>query len=644
MHASTVHRFVRLGAAMGLAGALLLPTLAVPARAANPLILRVGTTQDLDSMNPFQTALVVGYEAFTLNYDLLVNFDPNMDPAPGFAESWTQSSDGLTWTFKIHPGMTWSDGQPATSEDARWTLQTVLDAVNNQASIGLGYLDPYVKYAAIKAVAAPDPTTLVITTTRPNARVLAMFIPILPKHVWGTYTYKTIADFPNNPPVVGSGPYQAIEWKTGQYMRFARNDSYWGSKGAETEVDIRFFPDAQDTMVQAYKNNELDYIHNPTAAQLNQLKSEPGNIALSASANGFTELGFNCYSASIPGGGASTTAVRDPAFRDALGYAIDKQALVDKVLSGYGTPGTTQVPPILTKWHVDPTDVRTFDISLAEQKLVAAGYPTDASGNRLDKQGKAISLRLYFPNTDSSYATSAQFITDWFGQLGIKVHSQALDEGTLTDLEVGPSGGVMPKTKLNYDMFIWGWTGDPDPNPLLSYFTTESIGSASDSQWSNPTYAALFTQQNEAPAAATRKALMAQMQQLFYDQAPYHVLYYDNTLDVYRTGKFANWITQPPTDGTPLFVNGSYDYTVLTDASALPSPTPQQPVASAAPGSAAPGLSTPAAASAVPTPGPAGSGSGDNTPLIVGAIVVIVVLAAGGFLLRRRRSTHEVDE
>ena len=127
MHASAVHRFVRLGAAMGLAGALLLPTLAVPARAANPLILRVGTTQDLDSLNPYQTLLVSGYEVFQLTYNLLVDFGPNLEPVPGFADSWTRAADGKSWTFHIRTGMKWSDGQPATSADACFSWGLAVD-------------------------------------------------------------------------------------------------------------------------------------------------------------------------------------------------------------------------------------------------------------------------------------------------------------------------------------------------------------------------------------------------------------------------------------------------------------------------------------------------------------------------------------
>jgi ABC-type transport system substrate-binding protein len=104
--------------------AMLLPS-ALPAAAADPVILRVGTVQDLDSMNAYETEFFIGYEVFGLNYDLLVGYGPNAEPAPGFTESWTQ--DGTTWTFKIDPDLTWSDGTPATSEDARWTLQYLLD-------------------------------------------------------------------------------------------------------------------------------------------------------------------------------------------------------------------------------------------------------------------------------------------------------------------------------------------------------------------------------------------------------------------------------------------------------------------------------------------------------------------------------------
>ena len=100
---------------------------------------------------------------------------------------------------------------------------------------------------------------------------------------------------------------------------------------------------------------------------------------MNGKSNGWTELGFNTYGTgtgkTIKGGGPSTKALQDPLFRDALGYAIDKQKLVDNVIGGLGTIGSTQIPPVMKDgkagidWHTDPTNPRTFDIELAKQKL-----------------------------------------------------------------------------------------------------------------------------------------------------------------------------------------------------------------------------------------------------------------------------------
>src|SRR5262249_14371495 len=157
-------------------------------------------------------------------------------------------------------------------------------------------------------------------------------------------------------PLVGTGPYTAAEWQTGQYIRLVRNPNYWGTQAYQDEVDIIIYKNP-DTMVQALKAGDLDYAHGPNAEQLDQLKTLPNIQTETASATGWTQLAFNGYGANdgktIKGGGPSTKALLDPAFRDALGYAVDRQTLVDRVLGGYGVTGSTIVPPVLTQWHVD---------------------------------------------------------------------------------------------------------------------------------------------------------------------------------------------------------------------------------------------------------------------------------------------------
>ena len=643
MRPSALRRAIRLGAALALAAALLVPASALPARAANPLVLRVGTTQDLDALNPYQTLLVSGYEAYLLSYNMLVDFGPNLEPYPGFADSWTRATDGKSWTFHIRTGMKWSDGQPATSADACFSWGLAVAAIKDSANIGAGYLDPSLKDAGVTAVSCPDDQTMIATTTDPSDRVLQVYLPIIPKHVWGKETYKTIGDAKFVAPLVGSGPYTAAEWKTSQFVRFVRNPNYWGKQGAADEVVIQFFKGA-DTMVQSLKAGEIDYARDATPEQLKALEGQPNIKTVAGSSNGWSQLAFNEYGASkgtlTAGVGPSTKALWDPAFRDALGYAVDKKTLVDRVLGGYGEVGTTIVPPVLGAWHVEPDHPRTFDIELAKQKLDAAGYKLDSQGQRLDKEGKPISLRLVYPNTKDTYAKAAQFVKDWYGQLGVKVTAQQYDSATLGNIVLPPEAGK--DFKANYDIELWGWSGNPDPNALLQIFRCDAIGSSSDSQYCNPAFDKMYDSQNAAATADARKTILAQMQNLIYDQAVYDILYYDANLAAYRTDHFGGWQNQPLANGTPLFTYGTLQYTFLTDATAVPSPTP---VITTAPG-ASPTPVPSTAPSASGGTSAAGGGTGDSTVLYV-VILVAVLAVAGGVLMvvmRRRRATPGDEE
>jgi peptide/nickel transport system substrate-binding protein len=613
--------------------ALLGATTAVaPVSAADPVVLTVGTTQDLDSSNPFNTELVVGYEAFELTYSLLVDFDKDAHPAPGFADSWERSADRVT--FKIGEGRKWSDGEPATSADVCFSWGLAIAAHKDDgAYIGSGYLDPGLTDAGVTKVECPDPTTFIAYTTDPSDRIFQIYVPILPEHIWKKDDYKKIAAEKFDAPLVGTGPYTLAEWKTGNFARFVRNPNFWGKQGFEDEVVLRFFPDNGDTMVQALKNGELDYVHGVNADQFKQLQADTATYtAVAGAANGWTQLAFNTYGTgtgkTIPNGGASTKALQDAAFRDALGYAIDKQALVDRVLGGFGDVGDTIVPPVLSDFHVTPDHVRTFSIDTAKQKLDAAGYKLDANNKRLDKEGKPISLRLYYPNTDDNYKKVAAFVKDWYGQLGIEVNDQQFDSDTLTELLLPPEGGGTAK----YDIELWGWSGSPDPNGLLYVMLCNQIGTSSDSTYCNKTYDDLYTKESKE-GGDERKATIAQMQNLIYDEAPYDVLFYDANLDVYRNDRFAGWQNMP-SNGTPLFTYGILNYTLLTDATAVPTPGPT--TAASAGASAAPG------ASQAPITGGT-SGDGGSTALLI-VLAVVVVVVVGGWWYMRRRSAPAVEE
>ena len=616
----------------GLLFALAGPSVA-PAIAADPVILRVGTTQDLDSLNPYATLLVVGYESFQLSYNLLVDFGPDLEPVPGFADTWERAADGHSWTFHIRDGMKWSDGQPATAEDACFSWQLAIDSIaaNGSGSLGAGYIDPGLADAGVTKVDCPDATTMIATTDDASNRILQTYLPIIPKHIWSKETSSTIGDATFTGPLVGTGPYQAVEWQTGQFIRFQRNPNYWGTQGYADEVDIVVYK-TTDSMVQALKAGELDYAHGVNADQLNALQTDANIKTVAGAANGWTQMAFNTYGTgtdkTIAGGGPSTTALKDAAFRDALGYAVDRQTLVDRVLGGYGDVGNTIVPPVLTSWHVEPTTPRTFDIDLAKQKLDAAGYKLDAAGKRLDKDNKPITLRMYMPDSDPNYPKAAQFIVDWYGELGITVTTQVLDSATLGDKVLPPEAG--DGYTADYDIEFWGWSWSVDPNGELQIFKCDAIGSSSDSQYCDPAFDKLYDDQLAATSTEERKAIIAQMQNMIYDDAPYDILYYDANLDAYRTDRFAGWQNQPTANGTPMFSYGTLEL------HAADRREPPQP----------------------PTPAPSRTGSvGDTGTVDAGragsgrvrqirrhsssAAIVVIVVAGGAFVhaperLRRR--------
>jgi peptide/nickel transport system substrate-binding protein len=306
---------------------------------------------------------------------------------------------------------------------------------------------------------------------------------------------------------------------------------------------------------------------------------------------------------------ASTTALLDPEFRSILGYAIDKQALLDKVHGGYGTVGSTQVPPVMENkeatpsffWHTEPNNLRPFDIEMAKQKLTEAGYLLDATGQRLDKDQKPISLHLVMPDSDATYPQLAQFIQSWFAELGIKVKPDVVEENSLYDIMLPPEADPdNPDTyKADYDMFIWSWYETVEPNTLLQVFLCDQIGSSSDSLWCNKDYDALYEKQNR-DRRCEPQAIIDDADVLRPVAVP--ILYYDRELDAHRTGKFAGWQNQPRDEGYPLFSYSVIDYQYLTDAKNPPaSPSPGAPgVGGGAAPSAEVSASSPSAVRATP--------------------------------------------
>ena len=322
--------------AVGLVGGLSVAVAATPSPSSSAgqakIILHIGWTREPDNLNPFVGYSATDYEIWHLQYDLLTGYDSaTLQPRPEFAQSWSHSTNGLVWTFKIRPGMTWQDGQPATAHDVAFTFNYI---IKNQMSSFTGYTD------GISKVVAPNDTTAIFYCSRPKANMLGMWVPILPAHVWSKINPKARRHQLSQQPAdrrqralsggrVEAGLVHSI---------LVANPHYWAGRPKVDEVIFETYTNA-DTMAQDLKTGALAAAWGIPPAEVQSLNS-PSVKSISYTTIGFDQLTFNCAPAPATG----NPVLRDPAFRQALNYAIDKQTIATIAYDGQVSPATSMIP------------------------------------------------------------------------------------------------------------------------------------------------------------------------------------------------------------------------------------------------------------------------------------------------------------
>ena len=576
-----------------------------PSPAAGKVVLKLGTTNVPDNLNPFVGQMTACYEIWSLNYDLMCGFDAGTyahsqgKSATGLADSWSYSDGGKTWTFHIRSGVKWQDGVPLTAEDVAFTYNYIL---KNDLSNYTLYTN-FIKYP----VEAPDANTVVFHCTKPKANMTNMWVYIVPEHIWKGVSGKAAGgSYAVNPPVVGSGPFQLTSYKKSSYAIMTANPNYWGGKPKIDEVDFIYYQNA-DTMAQDLKANTIQAAWGILPAQYQSMQNDSTLKPLAFVDPELDELGFNCYQGASKG----NPVLKDWKFRQALQWAVDHDKLVQIAYGGLAQPATTVLLSNFwtdPDWHWQPPadQMYTFDLKKAGDALTAAGYPLK-NGVRVDKQGKPITLRLWARSQSETSQSAGKLIAGWFHQLGLKITLSVMDDGAMNDGIYATKNG---KFAPNYDMFLWGWGGDPDPNFMLSIFTTAQINSWSDSAFSDPTYDKLFLEQQTTIDPQKRKDIVWRMQQILYQKSPYIPTAYPKSVEAYNYSQWTGWQQTPSKDGGVWFTS-------------------------------------PVVASYMTVhPVTAGASGGSNTGVIIGVIVAIVVVLVviGIIVAMRGRGKKAVEE
>ena len=517
---------------LAVAAALITAVIAWPAGAQDEPapennVLRIGWGQDPQTLNPFVGLDEEDYTVWALTWDLLVNFSPDdLSPTAGIAESWEVSEDQKTVTFTLDPDRTWSDGEPVTSADVKWSLE-------NLGSEG----DLFTSYTTnVTSIETPDDETVVIETKRPDARIVGgLFIYILPEHIWGEVPLDEVTrTYQPEIPMVGSGPYVVTEFERGRILRMEQNPEWTGTEPEFDEIQFIKYG-TEDAVERALQLGEVDIVAEVQPATFEKLGSQPDLETVRSPSPSYTELAFNLCSEENCPDAEFNPAVQDKTVRQAIAYAVDLERVNDISALGTSFPGTGILPSFYKSFYEVPEQLYPFDPELANQMLDDAGW---SSGSPRTKDGQELSFDLYVRSESQSDIQAAKLVSEMAAEIGVEFNVQVVSVGKLTELTVQKVDGVPAPA---FDTFIWGWGGDPyDPSFLLSLFTTDEIGASSDSFYSNPEYDRLFQEQSSVFDVEARKELVQEMVAIIQEDLPYIVLTEDPNLEAYRTDKLAD--------------------------------------------------------------------------------------------------------
>jgi peptide/nickel transport system substrate-binding protein len=270
-------------------------------------VLRIGWAQDPQTLNPFVALDEEDFNVWSMNWDLLVNFSPeDLSPSPGIAESWEISEDRKTVTFKLDPNKVWSDGEPVTSKDVKYSLETL----GGEGDIFSGYTSNVTK------IETPDDETVVITTKQPDARIVGgLFIYIIPEHIYGKVPIEDLTgSYQPDLPLVGTGPYMVTEFNRGRIIRMERNPEWRSPEPGFDEIQYIKYGN-QDGVERALRLGEIDMVVEVDPSTFERIQSDPNIEALSSPSPSYTQLAFNLCPEKLCPDAEFNPAIQDVAVR-----------------------------------------------------------------------------------------------------------------------------------------------------------------------------------------------------------------------------------------------------------------------------------------------------------------------------------------
>ena len=454
-------------------------------RAARPLV--IGTTDSWSSFEPAWVYSFHDWELFHQCADGLINIKPGTagETYNALAESYEVSDDGLVYTFKLRPGVAFSDGTPLNADAVLFSLNRIatIDALLGENA---GFL--YTNYAA--GVEKIDDMTVAVTfkAAYPFARQLVATNPwkILNPNKWSAMEAGTTNT------ACGIGPYVLTSFTEGEETILEANPTYYGDAPKEERVIVRYFADSP-TMALALQNDEIDVAWKSLAPA--DMQALEGVAGITIQTSGGTEIRFIVYNATTP-------PFDDPRVRLGLAHFLDREQLTDLGWQGIKVPLFSMVPPGFLGHK--PTYEGTEKVDAGKALLAEAGF-TEANPLVLDLWYSP----THYGDTEADVATVLR--QQWESTGVVRVSLQYREWAAYRQ---AGQDGELPVSLL-------GWYPDYlDPDNYTNVFA-HSPATWSGSRYSNPDMDALLDAQAGEPDEETRISILEQVQDLWVTESPF---------------------------------------------------------------------------------------------------------------------------
>jgi peptide/nickel transport system substrate-binding protein len=439
-------------------------------------------------------------------YSTLVHYElrnGSIEVVPDLAESWTSNPKLTEYTFTLRKGVKWHDGRPLTADDVKFTMDAMLDPKVNAGLAGV--------VSSIAETQVVDPTTVTFVLKYPYASLPVMLgynIAIVPKHLLADQDLNQPVQFIQHP--IGSGPFKFKTFVQDSYLEVEANKDYFGGPPLLDGIVFKVVTDGNARLAQL-KAREIDFT-----------VIDPPQVAALQGASDITVRRapqVNYYFFAINHGRPKFSDVR---VRQALSYAIDKQAIVKNILKGDGRVATGPISPLLGAYYNPDVETYPYSLEKAQSLLAEAGWKKGADGILVDGKGERFTLLF---NGPKGYPVLEQVMTYAQQQY------QALGFAVTLDIVDWPVH-LEKYHKRQYDLLTEWWITPPDPDLYDHYYSKSP-----DNWWDyhNPQVDRLVIEARSAPDQRARIALYHRIQAILAKDVPVIYLYYPPELQAMST-------------------------------------------------------------------------------------------------------------